>query len=50
MNGNEDAYFVEGSDFSVYDSATTSWVSDGAVVDLNGSSPNCAWDAAALSC
>ncbi len=50
MNGNEDAYFVEGSDFSVYDSATTSWISDGDVVDLNGSSPNCAWDKAALSC
>jgi hypothetical protein len=43
VNGAEDAYFVEGSDFSRYDAAAESWIEDGGVVDLNGSSPNCAW-------
>ena len=41
--GNSDAYFIEGSDFSVYDAAGATWIQEGAVVDLNGSSPNCAW-------
>jgi branched-chain amino acid transport system substrate-binding protein len=43
VNGAEDAYFIEGSDFSVYDAANASWLSD-PPVDLNGSSPNCEWD------
>jgi hypothetical protein len=44
VNGAEDAYFVEGSEFSQYDAANESWIQVGAAVDLNGSSPNCAWD------
>ncbi len=43
IDGNNDAYFIEGSDIAVYDSATASWIQEGDVVDLNGSSPNCAW-------
>ncbi|MFT7601570.1 MAG: branched-chain amino acid transport system substrate-binding protein [Acidimicrobiales bacterium] len=43
MNGAADGYFVEGSDFSRYDSANESWVQEGGVVDLDGSSPNCSW-------
>ena len=43
VNGAEDAYYIEGSDFSVYDAANESWLSD-PPVDLNGSSPNCEWD------
>ena len=43
MNGNKDGYPIEGSDFAVYDSATASWVTQGSVVDLNGSSPSCSW-------
>ncbi len=43
VDGNDDAYFIEGSDFSRYDAANESWIQEGAVVDLNGSSPNCAW-------
>jgi branched-chain amino acid transport system substrate-binding protein len=46
VNGAEDAYFVEGSEFSQYDAANESWVQLGPAVDLNGSSPNCAWDQA----
>jgi branched-chain amino acid transport system substrate-binding protein len=43
VNGNEDSYFIEGSDFSQFDAANSSWVQIGGVVDLNGSSPNCTW-------
>ena len=43
VNGNEDSYFIEGSDFSQYDAASESWLQVGGIVDLNGSSPNCAW-------
>ncbi len=43
LNGNEDAYFIEGSDFSRFDAANATWVQEGGIVDLNGSSPNCAW-------
>ena len=43
INGNEDAYYIEGSDISIYDAANESWIQQGAAVDLNGSSPNCAW-------
>ncbi|MFV0525886.1 MAG: hypothetical protein ACK5RL_15470, partial [Acidimicrobiales bacterium] len=44
VNGADDAYFIEGSDFSKYDAAAQSWVSEGEVIDLNGSSANCAWN------
>ncbi len=43
MNGNDDAYYIEGSDIAIYDGASTSWIQEGEVVDLNGSSPNCGW-------
>ncbi len=43
MNGNEDAYFIEGSQFSQWDADLGSWVQIGGIVDLNGSSPNCNW-------
>lgn len=42
-NGAEDGYFVEGSEFSVYDAASETWERSGSVIDLNGSSPNCVW-------
>lgn len=45
-NGAEDGYFIEGSEYSVYDAADESWIQQGGAVDLNGSSPNCAWDPA----
>jgi ABC-type branched-subunit amino acid transport system substrate-binding protein len=43
VNGNEDAYYIEGSDISIYDAANQSWIQQGPAVDLNGSSPNCEW-------
>ncbi len=44
LNGNADAYFVEGSDFSQFDAAGQTWDQVGDVVDVNGKSTNCAWD------
>ncbi|MDH3294244.1 MAG: ABC transporter substrate-binding protein [Acidimicrobiia bacterium] len=43
VDGDKDAYFIEGSEFSKYDAANGSWIQQGAVIDLNGSSPNCPW-------
>ena len=43
LNGTEDGYYVEGSEFSQYDAANESWIQLGAAIDLNGSSPNCQW-------
>ena len=43
MNGNADAFPIEGTDFSQYDSSTHSWIVSN-VIDVNGASGNCAWD------
>ena len=43
MNGNADAFPIEGTDFSQYDSSSASWVVS-LVIDVNGASGNCAWD------
>jgi hypothetical protein len=43
LNGSQDGYYVEGSEFSQYDAANESWIQLGAAIDLNGSSPNCSW-------
>jgi branched-chain amino acid transport system substrate-binding protein len=44
VDGAADAFFIEGSDFSVFDAAAQSWNIVGDVVDVNGGSPNCAWN------
>jgi ABC-type branched-subunit amino acid transport system substrate-binding protein len=44
MNGLADPYFIEGSDFSQYDSSDASWSVVGAIVDLDGASGACAWN------
>jgi branched-chain amino acid transport system substrate-binding protein len=43
MSGNDDAYFIEGSDISVFDAGSQSWNKEGDVIDLSGLSPNCPW-------
>lgn len=43
VNGDEDSYYIEGSEISRFDAAGQTWIQEGSVVDLNGSSPNCAW-------
>lgn len=44
FDGNDDAYYVEGSEISRFDAAAQAWIQIGDVIDLNGTSPNCAWD------
>ncbi|WP_420445893.1 cell wall-binding repeat-containing protein [Candidatus Poriferisodalis sp.] len=44
MNGNADAHFVEGSEFARYHADDFSWKPVGPVIDVNGQTPNCAWD------
>ena len=43
-NGAEDAYYVEGSDYSQFDAGAQSWNIEGPIVDANSATPNCAWD------
>jgi hypothetical protein len=51
MNGNADAYVIEGSDVSRWSAAEQRWVQEpGGVIDLSGESSNCAWDQAAGLC
>ena len=49
MNGNDDAYFLEGSDVSIWDSAAQTWVVQD-ILDANGKTPNCQWDTETNGC
>jgi hypothetical protein len=49
MNGNADAYFLEGSDISQWSAAEQTWKQQ-AIVDLSGKTKNCAWDQATSTC
>ncbi len=50
MNGNADAYLIEGSDVARYDAATQAWQTQGGIVQLNGQSGICAWDQSTGTC
>jgi len=50
LNGNKDAYWIEGSDISKYDAAQQSWIVQGDIIELSGKSTNCFWDQAAGVC
>jgi branched-chain amino acid transport system substrate-binding protein len=50
MNGNKDAYLLEGSDLSKYDAAKQTWVVQGEIIELSGKTANCAWDQAKNAC
>lgn len=50
MSGNKDAYLIEGSDISTYDSAKQAWVVQGSPVDVSGKTSNCVWDPAKVAC
>jgi ABC-type branched-subunit amino acid transport system substrate-binding protein len=50
MDGAKDAYFIEAGQYQQWDSAKQTWVPKSDVVDLDGKSKNCAWDAAASVC
>lgn len=43
MNGNDDPYYIEGTDFARYDAAGETWVPEGGIVDLDGQSGACPW-------
>lgn len=45
FNGNADAFFIEGSEFSRYDASANRWRRQGGVINVNSKTPNCAWDA-----
>jgi branched-chain amino acid transport system substrate-binding protein len=50
LNGNADAYFVEGSVFARYDYKLQGWIPQGDPIDLSGKSSNCAWDQSVGAC
>jgi branched-chain amino acid transport system substrate-binding protein len=50
MDGNKDAYYVEAGQYQQWDSAQQTWIPKGPVIDLDGQSKNCAWNAAAATC
>jgi branched-chain amino acid transport system substrate-binding protein len=50
MNGNADAYPVEGSEIAQYDSSKQQWIQQGPIVELSGKSKNCAWDPSTSTC
>lgn len=43
MDGNNDAFYLEGSQFARYDVATAWWIPEGDLIDLNGQTPKCSW-------
>ncbi len=49
MNGNKDAYLLEGTDLSKYNSAQQIWEIE-SVIELSGKTANCRWDAATAKC
>jgi branched-chain amino acid transport system substrate-binding protein len=50
MDGDKDAYFVEGGVYQTYDSAKQGWTSQGNVIDLSGKSTSCAWSQTSSTC
>ncbi len=50
MNGNKDAYWVEGSEVAQYDSAKQQWDQKGDIIDLSGRSKTCSWNSSAAAC
>ncbi|MFN0025821.1 MAG: Hsp70 family protein [Acidimicrobiales bacterium] len=50
LNGSADAFLTEGSEFAQYESARQSLVQRDQLIDLSGSTPSCAWIAAAAEC
>ncbi len=51
LNGNKDAYWIEGSEIARYDSTKQAWVPEpGDLIELSGKSNNCAWDQSTATC
>jgi ABC-type branched-subunit amino acid transport system substrate-binding protein len=50
MDGNKDAFLIEGGVFTKFDSAKQQWLPEGGLIDLDGKSQNCAWDQSVSAC
>ena len=50
LEGNKDAYWVEGSEIAQYDSAKQSWAQQGDIIELSGKSKPCAWNQTTAAC
>ena len=50
LNGNKDAFIIEGGTFAKFDAAAQVWKNEGALIDLNGKSSNCSWDQSVSAC
>jgi hypothetical protein len=50
MDGNKDAYLMEGSDLSKYDAAKQQWVVQGNIIELSGKTKNCTWSTQINAC
>ena len=50
LDGNADAYAVEGSEIGQWSSAEQRWVPQGSIIDLSGKSKNCAWNFSTATC
>jgi ABC-type branched-subunit amino acid transport system substrate-binding protein len=50
MNGLKDAYLVESGVFQKWDAAKQTYVNQGDIINLDGKSKNCAWDAGVGVC
>lgn len=48
VDGNDDAFFIEGTDYSRFDAAAGTWAQL-EVVDANGLTPTCPWDGASCT-
>ncbi len=50
LNGNKDAFWIEGSEVARWDVAKQAWVQQGDIIELSGKSANCSWDQSTASC
>jgi hypothetical protein len=50
LDGNADAFAVEGSEIGKWSSAEQRWVAQGSIIDLSGKSKNCAWNFSTATC
>lgn len=50
LNGNKDAYWIEGSEIARYDSVKQSWIPQGDIIELSGKSSPCAWNQSIANC
>jgi hypothetical protein len=50
LNGNADAFWIEGSELGLYDSAKQAFVQQGEIIDLSGKAKPCAWNQSTSTC